>query len=110
MLCGFQSEVLALTIGLLCLSSHSDIVPIWEMEVSEIDTIVDVNTKGMLYGNKVAMTGMIKQGSGYIYNMVCLLSKEKNRKGLLTSFCRKGWVLMEESSRALSFTGPQRLS
>ena len=48
------------------------VVPIWEVEVSGIDDIGDVNTKGMLYGNKVAMTGMIKQGSGYIYNFVCL--------------------------------------
>jgi len=52
--------------------SHAGVVPIWEVEVSEIDNIVDVNTKGLLYGNKVAMTGMIKQGSGYIYNFVCL--------------------------------------
>ena len=41
----------------------------WETPVAELDRILDVNIKGMMYGCKVAMNGMIKQGFGTIYNM-----------------------------------------
>ena len=42
---------------------------IWELSESEINTILDVDLKGTIYGSKVAMQEMSKQNSGAIYNI-----------------------------------------
>lgn len=41
-----------------------DVPPDW------IDRAVDVNLKGLMHGTQVALAGMLKQGSGTIYNTV----------------------------------------
>jgi len=43
--------------------------PIWELTVSEIATLVDVDLKGAVLGSKAAMEAMIPQGHGAIYNL-----------------------------------------
>ena len=40
-----------------------------EMAIAEIKPVIDTNITGMIYGSKVALQGMLKQGFGQIYNM-----------------------------------------
>jgi NADP-dependent 3-hydroxy acid dehydrogenase YdfG len=40
-----------------------------EMDIEEIKPVIDTNITGMIYGSKVALEGMLKQGFGQIYNM-----------------------------------------
>lgn len=42
---------------------------IWELEESEINTVIDVDLKGTIYGSKVAMNEMSKRHVGAIYNV-----------------------------------------
>lgn len=43
-------------------------LPLWEVDPDEIKTVINTNIVGHLYGIKVAMKGMLKQGRGQIYN------------------------------------------
>jgi len=40
-----------------------------EMDIEEIKPVIDTNITGMIYGSKIALEGMLKQGFGQIYNM-----------------------------------------
>lgn len=40
-----------------------------EMDIEEIKPVIDTNITGMIYGSKIALQGMLKQGFGQIYNM-----------------------------------------
>ncbi len=42
--------------------------PVWGVEPAEMKTVVNTNIVGTLYGFRVAMNGMMKQGAGHIYN------------------------------------------
>ena len=42
---------------------------IWELSETEIRLVLDVDLKGAVFGSKVAMEHMAKQGHGAIYNM-----------------------------------------
>ncbi|MBQ7895792.1 MAG: SDR family NAD(P)-dependent oxidoreductase [Oscillospiraceae bacterium] len=42
---------------------------IWELQESEIDSLIAIDLKGAIMGSKLAMEFMIKQGSGAIYNV-----------------------------------------
>jgi short-subunit dehydrogenase len=43
-------------------------LPIWEVAPDEMKTVINTNIVGHLYGIRVAMQGMLKQGFGQIYN------------------------------------------
>lgn len=43
--------------------------PIWDIEAWKVENIVKTNILGVMFGSQVAMRGMLKQGSGQIYNM-----------------------------------------
>ena len=55
---------------------------IWELTDKEINTIIDVDLKGAIYGSKVAMETMIKQHSGAIYNIEGYGSNDAHMLGL----------------------------
>ncbi len=55
---------------------------VWEIPEELISNIVDVNMKGVIYGSKVAMQNMLKQGSGHLYNMEGFGSNGRTRIGL----------------------------
>ncbi|MBN2106064.1 MAG: SDR family oxidoreductase, partial [Deltaproteobacteria bacterium] len=40
----------------------------WELETREIPRVVSTNMAGVMYGSHVAITGMLAQGFGAIYN------------------------------------------
>jgi len=42
---------------------------VWDISPDKIHSIFDVNVIGTIYGSKVAMNNMIKQGHGQIFNM-----------------------------------------
>lgn len=54
----------------------------WDYEVGMIKGIVQTNIMGVMNGSKVAMLGMLEQGSGAIYNMEGLGSDGRTVNGL----------------------------
>jgi NAD(P)-dependent dehydrogenase (short-subunit alcohol dehydrogenase family) len=48
---------------------------VWELDEETVEAVVRTNVVGVFYGCKVAMKGMLAQGSGHIYNMEGLGSK-----------------------------------
>ena len=55
---------------------------IWELNEAEINTIIDVDLKGAIYGSKVAMKQMSKNHSGAIYNIEGYGSNDAHMLGL----------------------------
>jgi short-subunit dehydrogenase len=49
---------------------------LWDTEEEYIDYVVDTNIKGVMYGSKVAVENMIKQGRGQVWNMEGLGSND----------------------------------
>ena len=43
--------------------------PIWELETSVVDKLIDIDLKSAVIGSKIAMKQMIKQGYGQIYGV-----------------------------------------
>ena len=43
--------------------------PIWELETSVVDKLIDIDLKSAIIGSKIAMKQMIKQGFGQIYGV-----------------------------------------
>lgn len=68
--------------------------PLWELDSQIIESLIDANCKGALFGCKVAVSGMLKQGSGAIYNMEGFGSDGRKMKGL---------TLYGSSKRALAY-------
>ena len=56
--------------------------PIWELSETEINTIIDVDLKGTIYGSKVAMQEMSKNNNGAIYNIEGYGSNDAHMLGL----------------------------
>lgn len=48
----------------------------WDTEEEYIDAVVDTNIKGVMYGSKVAVENMLKQGHGQVWNMEGLGSND----------------------------------
>ena len=55
---------------------------IWELTENEINTIIDVDLKGTIYGSKVAMEEMSKKHKGAIYNIEGYGSNDAHMLGL----------------------------
>ena len=55
---------------------------IWELSESELNTIIDVDLKGTIYGSKIAMEEMSKNHSGAIYNIEGYGSNDAHMLGL----------------------------
>ena len=55
---------------------------IWELSENEINTIIDVDLKGAIYGSKVAMEEMSKNHKGAIYNIEGYGSNDAHMLGL----------------------------
>jgi len=57
-------------------------VSAWEVSPAQLDAVVRSNILGSMYGSKVAMTGMLAQGYGQIYNLEGYGSAGTAQKGL----------------------------
>jgi short-subunit dehydrogenase len=49
---------------------------IWDTDEEYIDYVVDTNIKGVMYGSKIAVENMLKQGHGQVWNMEGLGSND----------------------------------
>ena len=56
--------------------------PIWELTEGEINTLIDVDLKGTVFGSKIAMEEMRKNHSGAIYNIEGYGSNDAHMLGL----------------------------
>lgn len=45
------------------------LTPFWELPPETMHAVVNTNVLGAMYGSKVALQGMLRQGSGALYNM-----------------------------------------
>jgi NAD(P)-dependent dehydrogenase (short-subunit alcohol dehydrogenase family) len=45
------------------------LTPFWELDPDIMKSVVETNLVGTMYGTRVALLGMLKQGSGALYNM-----------------------------------------
>jgi NADP-dependent 3-hydroxy acid dehydrogenase YdfG len=59
-----------------------DSVPLWQLDPATVAAIVDTNVNGTLYGAQIAITGMIAQGYGQLYNMEGFGSQGRTRPGM----------------------------
>jgi NAD(P)-dependent dehydrogenase (short-subunit alcohol dehydrogenase family) len=57
---------------------------IWDLPPEDAAAVIDTNLLGSLYGCQVAIQGMLKQGSGAIYNMEGMGSDGRTHRGLTT--------------------------
>lgn len=57
-------------------------VPIWEVESSVINRLIDIDLKSAIIGSKIAMNQMIKQGHGQIYGIEGYGSNDAMMTGL----------------------------
>lgn len=48
---------------------NQPMIPIWELESTTINRLIDIDLKGAIIGSKIAMNQMIKQGFGQIYGI-----------------------------------------
>ncbi len=55
--------------------------PLWEQNPQQMKTIVNTNLLGVLNGSHVALTGMLAQGFGALYNMEGFGSNGRTRAG-----------------------------
>lgn len=60
---------------------NSPIKPLWEQTPEQLAGVTATNYNGLVFGCKVAMQGMLKQGGGHIYNMEGLGSKGEYSDG-----------------------------
>lgn len=54
----------------------------WELPLSTIQSVIDIDLMGVIYGSRVAMQGMVKQGHGHLYNMEGFGSDGRIRAGM----------------------------
>ncbi len=55
---------------------------LWELEPAQIAPVINTNITGLMYGCKVALQGMLKQGCGQIYNFEGHGSNDSTRAGM----------------------------
>jgi NAD(P)-dependent dehydrogenase (short-subunit alcohol dehydrogenase family) len=55
---------------------------VWDLSVEQVQAVVSTNLVGAFYGSKVALVGMLAQGSGSLYNMEGLGSDGRYVDGL----------------------------
>jgi len=55
---------------------------VWDRPAGELASIAETNIMGSIYGSQVAMRGMLKQGSGAIYNMEGMGGDGRKHAGL----------------------------
>lgn len=73
-------------------------VPMWEIDPADIATVVDTNLVGLLQGCHVALAGMVRQGSGYLYNLEGFGSTGQTVSGMATYGATKKAVAYLTSS------------
>jgi NAD(P)-dependent dehydrogenase (short-subunit alcohol dehydrogenase family) len=55
---------------------------VWELPLETVDRVIDIDLKGLVYGSRVAIRNMLKQGQGQLYNMEGFGSDGRIRAGI----------------------------
>lgn len=63
---GLPPEWAAIDVAVLNAGLARGIGPVWENTVDEIDAVVDTNVKGVLYGVRAVVPGMVARGRGHV--------------------------------------------
>jgi len=58
------------------------LLKVWELSTEQVNQVVDVDLKGLIFGSQVAIRGMLEQGSGHLYNMEGFGSNGRTMVGL----------------------------
>ena len=61
--------------------AHS-LMMIWELPVQDVQQVIDINVKGLIFGSQTAVQKMLQQGYGHIYNMEGFGSTGRKQAGL----------------------------
>ena len=61
---------------------NQPMIPIWEVESTSINRLIDIDLKSVIIGSKIAMKQMIKQGYGQIYGIEGYGSNDATMLGL----------------------------
>ncbi|MBE9524823.1 MAG: SDR family oxidoreductase [Chloroflexi bacterium] len=56
--------------------------PVWDYAPQDVERIIQTNILGTIYGSNIAVSGMLSQGHGAIYNMEGFGSKGRMRMGM----------------------------
>jgi NAD(P)-dependent dehydrogenase (short-subunit alcohol dehydrogenase family) len=62
---------------------------LWQLPAHQIREVMDTNLVGALYGAKVALSGMLDQGFGALYNMEGMGSSGRVQRGMAIYGCSK---------------------
>lgn len=60
----------------------NSMMPLWEVPPQRLHDVVHINVVGKMYGAKAAISGMLRQGGGHVYNMEGFGSDGGVRAGL----------------------------
>ncbi|MFN8592943.1 MAG: SDR family NAD(P)-dependent oxidoreductase [Thermomicrobiales bacterium] len=66
--------------------------PIWELEVSEWQQVVDIDLTGVFLGCRAVLPGMISAGFGRIVNIASIAGKEGNPNAVPYSAAKSGVI------------------
>jgi len=77
----------------------------WELSPEQYDEVVLTNIIGTMYGTKVALTGMLAQGSGALYNLEGFGAKGRGMHGMTLYGSTKASVHFINRSLAMEIEG-----
>ena len=77
----------------------------WELSPEQFDDVVLTNIVGTMYGTKVALTGMLTQGSGALYNLEGFGAKGRGMHGMTLYGSTKASVHFINRSLAMEIEG-----
>ena len=77
----------------------------WELDAELIEKAVETNLTGVMNGAKVALTGMLAQGHGAVYNMEGMGSDGRKQAGMSLYGCTKYGLAYLTDSLALEAKG-----
>ena len=77
----------------------------WELKPEQYEDVVHTNIIGTMYGTKVALTGMLAQGSGALYNLEGFGAKGRGMHGMTLYGSTKANVHFVNHSLAMEIEG-----
>lgn len=62
-----------------------------EAEITDLEAMIDINVKGLIYVTKAVLPFLLKQNSGHIINLSSIAGKEVYANG--TTYCASKWAV-----------------
>jgi short-subunit dehydrogenase len=83
----------------------SPMMKFWELSSKQYDDVVHTNILGTMYGTKVALSGMLVQGFGALYNLEGFGAKGRGMQGMTLYGSTKAAVHFIDHSLAMEIKG-----